>query len=54
MKVIVRYKKINLGFEVLTAAVIKNSVFWDIKPPIPLKVNNISETHIASSFRVEE
>jgi hypothetical protein len=28
-----------LGFEVLTAVVMKSSVFWDITPCSPLKVN---------------
>jgi hypothetical protein len=28
-----------VGFEVLTAAVIKSSIFWDITPCSPLKVN---------------
>jgi hypothetical protein len=30
---------INLGFEVLTAVVMKSSIFWDIKPCSPLKFN---------------
>jgi hypothetical protein len=28
-----------LGFEVLTAVAMKSSVFWDISPYIPVKVN---------------
>jgi hypothetical protein len=39
MTVIMPYRKINFGFEVLAAAATKSSVFWDIKPPFPLKVN---------------
>jgi hypothetical protein len=29
----------NVGFEVLTAVVMKSTIFWDIKPCSPLKVN---------------
>jgi hypothetical protein len=28
-----------VGFEVLTPVVMKSSIFWDIKPCSPLKVN---------------
>jgi hypothetical protein len=28
-----------VGFEVLTAVVIKSTIFWDIRPCSPLKVN---------------
>jgi hypothetical protein len=28
-----------VGFEVLTAVVVKNSIFWDIAPYSPLKAN---------------
>jgi hypothetical protein len=28
-----------VGFEVLTAVVMKSYIFWDITPCIPLKVN---------------
>jgi hypothetical protein len=28
-----------VGFEVLTAVVMKSTIFWDIMPRIPLKVN---------------
>jgi hypothetical protein len=31
----------GLGFEVLTAIIMKSSVFWDITPYSPLKVNQI-------------
>jgi hypothetical protein len=29
----------HAGFEVLTAAIMKSSIFWDITPCSPLKVN---------------
>jgi hypothetical protein len=29
----------NVGFEVLTAVVMKSTIFWDITPCSPLKVN---------------
>jgi hypothetical protein len=28
-----------VGFEVLTAVVMKSSIFWDIRPWSPLKIN---------------
>jgi hypothetical protein len=28
-----------LGFEILTAVIMKNSIFWDTMPCSPLKVN---------------
>jgi hypothetical protein len=37
-----------VGFEVLTAVVMKNSIFWDIM------LVNVSEEHIASIFRDEK
>jgi hypothetical protein len=39
-----------VGFEVLTAVVMKSSIFWDITSCSPLKVN-VLEEHIASTFR---
>jgi hypothetical protein len=30
-----------VGFEVLTAVVMKSSIFWDITPCSPLKVNRL-------------
>jgi hypothetical protein len=30
---------LEVGFEVRTAVVMKNSIFWDITPSIPLKLN---------------
>jgi hypothetical protein len=44
----------NVGFEVLTAVVMKNTVFWDITPYSPLKINSILKEHMASIFGVEE
>jgi hypothetical protein len=32
-------KLIIVGFEVLTAVVMKSTIFWDIKPCSPLSVN---------------
>jgi hypothetical protein len=29
----------NVGFDVLTAVLMKNTVFWDIMPCSPLKIN---------------
>jgi hypothetical protein len=42
-----------MGFEVLTAVVMKISTFWDIKLRGPLTVDRVSEEHAASIFRVE-
>jgi hypothetical protein len=36
-----------VGFERLTAVVMKNTVFWDITPCSPLKVNLKFHTNIA-------
>jgi hypothetical protein len=47
--------KINIAvFDVLTAVVMKTSVFWDIMPCSPLSQPDISEEQVASIFRVEE
>jgi hypothetical protein len=43
-----------IGFEVLTAVVLKNSVLWDISPCSPFKITEVSEKHVAFIFRVEE
>jgi hypothetical protein len=32
-------RRLVVGFEVLTAVVLKGSIFWDITPYRPLKVN---------------
>jgi hypothetical protein len=37
-----------VGFEVLTAVVMKSSVFWDITPCSPLKVNR----HFGGTYRL--
>jgi hypothetical protein len=42
-----------LGFEVLSVLVMKNSIFWDITPYSPSKVN-VSEEHVTYIFGVEE
>jgi hypothetical protein len=47
-------KVISVGFEVLTEVVLKSIIFWDIMPCSPLRVNDVSEEHIASIFRVEK
>jgi hypothetical protein len=42
-----------VGFEVLTAVVMKSTTFWDITPCSLLSVD-VSEEHIASIFTVEK
>jgi hypothetical protein len=32
----------------------KSTIFWDITPCSPLKVNDVPEEHVAFIFRVEE
>jgi hypothetical protein len=44
--------RINVGFEVLTAVVMKRSIFWDITPCCPLKIN-VSEEHVATICRAK-
>jgi hypothetical protein len=44
----------QVGFEVLTAVVMKSSTFWDITQCSPLKFTVVSEEHVASLFRVEK
>jgi hypothetical protein len=46
--------QIDVGFEVVTAVVMKSTVFWDIMACSPLKVNRRFGGHIASIFRVEK
>jgi hypothetical protein len=41
----------HVGFEVLTAAVMKFTIFWDIAQCIPFSIH-ISEEHITSIFKV--
>jgi hypothetical protein len=43
-----------VGSEVLTAVVMKCSVFWAIMPFSPLKVTDVSEEYFTSILRVEE
>jgi hypothetical protein len=42
------------GFEVLIAVVMKSSIFCDITPCSPIKVNRRFGEHIASIIRVKE
>jgi hypothetical protein len=37
------------GFEVLTAEVMKNTIFWDITPCSPLKSTEVLEEHDSPS-----
>jgi hypothetical protein len=37
-----------VGSEILTAVVMKNSIFWDITPRSLLKSTDVSEEHVAS------
>jgi hypothetical protein len=41
-------------FEMLTAVVMKSSLFWNISPTNPRKVDKISEELVAIIFRVEQ
>jgi hypothetical protein len=43
----------HIGLEVLTVVVMKGTVFWNIMPCSPLKIN-FSEENIASIFRAKE
>jgi hypothetical protein len=45
---------IVVGFEVITAVVMKCPIFWDITPCSPLKVTDVSEEHVSSIFKVKE
>jgi hypothetical protein len=44
----------DVGFEILTAMVIKSSVFLDVTPCSSLKSTDVSEEHVASIFMVEQ
>jgi hypothetical protein len=44
----------RLGFEVLTAVVVKSSIIRDIKRVVRWKSTDNSEEHVASIFRFEE
>jgi hypothetical protein len=48
------HRYLNVGPEVITEVVTKSSIFWDITPLVRCKSINVSEGHIASTFRVEE
>jgi hypothetical protein len=48
-----RKEQYPVGFEVLTAMVMKSTILWDITPCSPLSTD-ISEGHISSIFRVEK
>jgi hypothetical protein len=43
-----------IGFEVLTAMIMKSTIFCDITLCNPLKVTDVSEEPTASIFRVED
>jgi hypothetical protein len=45
---------IDVVFKVLTAVIMKSTIFLDITPCSALKFNHVSEEHIASIFRTEE
>jgi hypothetical protein len=47
------YNFICVGFEVLTAVVMKSTIFWGIMLCSPLSAD-FSEEHITSIFRVEK
>jgi hypothetical protein len=55
-----KYRKFNsvlyviVGSEVLTAVIRKGSISWDITPCGQMKVNDVSEEHVAAIFRIEE
>jgi hypothetical protein len=44
-------QEIGCGVDLITP---KSSVFWDITPFNPLKVNQFSEEYFASIFKVKE
>jgi hypothetical protein len=47
--------KTNVGFEVLTAVIMNNSIFWDITPCSQFgSQQTFRRTHVTSIFRVEE
>jgi hypothetical protein len=45
---------IYAGFEVLTAVVMKSTIFWDITPYSPLKINRRFGGTSSLIFRFEE
>jgi hypothetical protein len=44
----------NVGFEVLTAVVMKGTIFWDITPCSPLKVNRHFMSYQSSGLKVSQ
>jgi hypothetical protein len=50
---IMQFSPALLSPEVLTAVVMKSTIFWDITLSSPLSID-VSEEHIASIFRVEK
>jgi hypothetical protein len=46
-----RKRETKVGSEVLATIVIESSVFWDITPCIPLKINPHFGGHVASTFK---
>jgi hypothetical protein len=43
LKVPLKINQYNVGFEVLTAVVMKSSIVWDTKPYTPLTVSDVSK-----------
>jgi hypothetical protein len=46
--------KYFVGFEVITAVVMKISIFWNIIPRRTLKFNDVQTEQVASNFGIEE
>jgi hypothetical protein len=44
----------TVGFGVLTAVIVNISLSWDIMPCNQLNSIDVSEEHVASTFRVKE
>jgi hypothetical protein len=43
-----------VGLEVLTAVIMKGSIFWGITPCSPVKVVDVSEENVAAILRIEK
>jgi hypothetical protein len=43
-----------IGYEILTAVVMKSTIFWNKTPCSPFNINDVAEEDIASICRVEE
>jgi hypothetical protein len=41
------------GFEILTAVVMRSSIFWDITPCNALKITGILDEHFTTVFRAD-